>query len=297
MKKLFLAMMAVATIAMVGCKPANNDDPTPGPGPKPSGDKPTVEATAGAVTIVWNCLDANGKAWAPKIDNQLVFAGDYNEYNTSVEALAKFEKIEGFEGWWKVVIKPFEGNEGVSGKPCALYMDGTFPSSWDHQWIGIEGHPCEIVEGEATLEVEYDVESKLVVPAAGGVVYVRSYGFKADPNVEPETYKVTFNLTTIDLGEDVPYIAGKMNGWAADATPLTKVDATHWTVTLENVVMGDEYKYLVNGDWAFNELGAEDEKNPGYYVGASNRKVDDVEMKDEVKIWKGINGDEAPKEE
>lgn len=295
-----MVMMAVATVALVGCKKDGGKDdptPTPTPTPTPSVDKPEVAPTEGAVTVVWNCLNADGTPWTPKIEGQLVFAGDYNNYNTDPAELLKFEAIEGSAGWWKAVITPGEGLEGVQGKPCALYMDGTFPSSWDHQWIGIEGHPCEIVEGDATLEVEYDVESKLVVPAAGGVVYVRSYGFKADPNVEPETYTVTFTLSTIELAEGVtPYIAGAMNGWSADANPLAKKDATTWTVTLDNVVMGAEYKYVVNGTWDNNELGGEDPEHPGYYLGAGNRKVNDIDMEDEVLVWKGINGDEYKEE-
>ena len=301
MKKIFFAAIAVASFALISCQPHNNpNDPNQGGGndtteipntpdtldtPKP-GAQPVVEATEGAVTIVWNTVD-----FTPCLDNQLVFAGDYNGYNTNPDEMVKFEAIEGYEGWWKAVITPADPSltPVLQGKPCALYLDGTFPSSWDHQWITVdEEHACTIIDGPAELQVEYKVESKLVVSENSSVVYVRSYGFKTNPCAEPETYTVNFSVSTPVLPDTcVVYIVGAFNGWTADANPMTLADGA-WTVTLNDVVMNAEYKYVVNGSWNYEELLAAEEGKDCAEGLSGNRKVNDVEMVEEVANFKDI---------
>lgn len=297
MKKFFFAALAVATVALVGCdpQPGNNpDDPNNGGDTTvilpPAGDQPEVEATEGAVTVVWNTVD-----FTPCVENQLVFAGDYNGYNTDPAAMAKFEAIEGYEGWWKAVITPADASltPVLAGKPCALYLDGTFPSSWDHQWLNVEAGACEVLDGDATLEVEYEVESKLIVNSNSSVVYVRSYGFKTDPCIEPETSNITFKATAPALPEGViVYAVGAFNSWTTDATPLTLVNGV-WTATVEGVI-GDEYKYVVNASWDNEELlktAAGDTCALGL---PGNRKVIDVEMIDEIGNFKGVTIEKCP---
>lgn len=70
--------------------------------------------------------------------------------------------------------------------------------------------------------------------------------------------QVTFTVTvpeTTPAGETV-YIAGSFQGWAPGATPMTQVDATHWTITLP-LTEGSliEYKYT-RGSWDTVEKGA-----------------------------------------
>lgn len=296
MKKFLYAALAVATMAFVGCKPTNTPDPDkPGTGndtvpvTPPAGDQPVVDATEGAVTIVWNTVD-----FTPCVDNQLVFAGDYNNYNIKPDSMAHFQAIEGYDGWYKVVITPADPAAEVvlQGKPCALYLDGTFPSSWDHQWLDVdEDHKCTILDGPATIEMEYNVESKLLVSANSSVVYVRSYGFKTDPCKAPETYSVSFKVTVPEgLGDAVVYAVGKFNSWTADATPLTKNADGTWGAVVEGVVMKDEYKFVCNGSWDFEELAAiEEGKDCAEPVG--NRVIDDVEIVATVANFRGITAE------
>ena len=73
------------------------------------------------------------------------------------------------------------------------------------------------------------------------------------------TFNVTVPASTDDIGRDV-HVAGfldRLDGehpqWDPGATPLTRVDATHWTVTFT----GDEgtqleYKYAL-GSWDYVE--------------------------------------------
>ena len=249
-------------------------------------EMPTVDPTEGAVTIVWNTVNFD-----PCIDDQLVFAGDYNGYDTDPGDMTHFEAIEGHNGWWKAVITPntkyMEDGHVLRGKPCALWLDGTFPSDWSHQWLNVEAGACEVIDGDATLEVDYDVESALLVHSNSSVVYVRSYGFKKDPCHEPEKYTVTFTATAPALAADqVVYVVGDFNSWTTDANPMTLSNGV-WTATVEGVVMGNGYMYVVNASWDNEELAAAEE---GADCGKRiyNRQVNDVEMVDVIANFKDI---------
>lgn len=300
MKKFFFAALAVATVALIGCdnKPAvddPNDDPivedTTGTNDPVVDDteiaeQPVIEATEGAVTIVWCPV-----GFKPCADNQLVFAGDYNGYNTDPAAMAHFEAVEGANGWYKAVITPADASltPVLAGKPCALAADGTFPSSWDHQWLNVEEGACEILEGsdEAVLEVEYEVESKLLVSNNSSVVYVKSYGFKTNPCVEAETYTVTFTATAPALPEGVTvYAVGDFNKWTADGTPMTYANGV-WTVTVDEAPLGGGYKYVANGTWDNEELAAVEE-GAECANAISNRSLVDVENVDVIANFKDI---------
>ncbi len=255
--KSFAALIMMCAAVMVACEQKPDPTPEPTPTPGPSSEIPEVEPTEGAVTVVWNIVDA-------EVCSGLVFAGDYNGYNTDPAAMVKFEAIEGYEGWYKAVITPADpaASPVLAGKPCALAQDGTFPGSWDYQWIGTEEHPCEIIEGEAELKVEYEVESQLVVTNNSSVVYVRSYAFKTNPCVEAVYEEVTFNLeTTVAVeGDGVIYVVGDAfeTAWDPAAYPMEKVDANHWTVTLPALI-GKQYKYVVNGSWDNDQMLAPEE--------------------------------------
>ena len=305
MKKFLFAALAVATLALVGCEPetcpvcgeekcvCENCDVC-GKNPcecdtttteKP--EIPVVEATEGTVTVVWNAV-----GFVPCMEgSQLVFAGDYNGYNTNPADMVKFEAIEGYEGWWKAVITPADASltPVLAGKPCALYLDGTFPSSWDHQWITVDAeHACTILDGEAELQVEYDVESKLIVAKNSSVVYVRSYGFKTDPCIEPETYTVNLTASAPELPEGtIVYAVGAFNGWATDATPMTLSNGV-WTATVENVVLGAEYKYVANASWDNEELLEAAEGAICAEGLSGNRKINDVDVVDAIANFKDI---------
>ena len=309
MKKFLFAALAVMSVALISCdKPCEicGEDPcvceicdvcgenpcvcdTTGTTPEKP-EIPVVEATEGTVTVVWNAV-----GFVPCIENQLVFAGSYNGYNTNPDEMVKFQAIEGYEGWWKAVVTPADpaAEPALEGKPCALYLDGTFPSSWDHQWLNVEAGACEILDGEAELQVEYEVESKLIVAKNSSVVYVRSYGFKTDPCLEPETYTVTLTASAPALPEGTTvYAVGAFNGWATDATPMTLANGV-WTATVENVVMGAEYKYVANASWDNEELQATAEGANCAEGLSGNRKINDVEVVDAIGNFKGITAEKC----
>ncbi|HBZ34744.1 MAG TPA: hypothetical protein DEO38_06570, partial [Bacteroidales bacterium] len=51
------------------------------------------------------------------------------------------------------------------------------------------------------------------------------------------------------------YIAGEFNTWSF--TAMTKVDDTHYTVTIANATAAHKYKYTCGNDWAYVEMSAE----------------------------------------
>ena len=246
---------------------------------------PQVAPTPGKYTIVWNAVDYSEC-------NDLVFAGNYNNYNiTDVAAMAKFEKIAGYTNWYKAVITPTEPIDQLEGKPCALAADGTFPTSWDHQWIGSEEKPCKILKGDAELLIEYSTETKLIVKQIGSVVYVRSYQFKVDPCIVEPVYDVTFNLTTAQAmpANAAVHVVGdfKENAWTADAYPMKRIDNTHFTATIKSK-MGREYKYVANGSWEYEMMDfPAGDRNCSETVG--NLQITDVTMTDYVYGFLNIN--------
>ena len=68
---------------------------------------------------------------------------------------------------------------------------------------------------------------------------------------------VTYNVT-VPAETPACYIAGAMNGWSHQA--MTKVDETHYTITIEGAEKTQEYKYSASNNWdcvELNEDGSE----------------------------------------
>ncbi len=299
MKAIKFFTVALAAVAMISCNPAKGPvDPVIKP------TVPEVAATEGAFTVVWNAVDYSEC-------NGLVFAGNYNGYDTKAENMAAFEKIEGYTNWYKVVI-PVGDLTQLEGKPCALASDGTFPANWDHQWIGSEEKPCELLQGPGEFQVEYSTETKLIVPEAGAVTFVKSYGFKVDPCIEEPSYDITFNVTltqALDETHDV-YVVGDFvkDAWTPAAYKMTRVDETHFTATVEAKI-GREYKYVADAEkmitgedgtevaagWYFDLAAAPEEGKDCSSKGA-NSTISDITINDEVYGFLHLNAEECAPE-
>lgn len=280
MKNFKFLAVALATVAMfTAC------EKTPVENPDIKSTVPEVAATEGAYTVVWNAVDYSEC-------NGLVFAGNYNNYDTDAANMVKFEKIEGYTNWYKAVITPTETIEQLEGKPCALASDGSFPTSWDHQWIGSEEKPCEVVKGEVEFQVEYSTETKMIVKEIGSVVYVRSYQFKVDPCVVEPEYDITFNLTVAQAMSDTDkvYVVGDFveNGWTVDAYEMTRTDATHFTATVKAKI-GREYKYVANASWDYEMVVAAPAEGENCSPKSGNLTISDVTINDNVYGFSGIN--------
>ncbi len=291
--KFFLGALLCAAVAFTACE---KDPDNGGNGDSTVVEKPEIPEVApveGKIVVVFNAVDQ------AEVCNGLVFAGDYNGYNTNAADMAKFEAIEGYANWFKVEITPCtEGKtEGYAliGKPCQLAADGSFPGSWDYQWhaklneAGEVDTEVEIIKGNAELQPDYNLEKKLAVFDGADVVYVRAYAWKKNPCVPVEKYTVTFEVTTAFAVADslTVNVAGAMNGWngAGGSLMTPNADRTVWTVSIDEVELGMEYKYTLVG-----ASGA------AYWEQGDNRKVDDREMYDEVEFFDSINPKPAEEE-
>jgi hypothetical protein len=103
------------------------------------------------------------------------------------------------------------------------------------------------------------------------------------------TFTVTVPATTDATGRTV-HIAGSFPApypqWDPSALPMTRVDATHWTITLD-ILEGTniEYKYVL-GDWNYVEKGGscEEINNRQLAVGSNNTQT----VSDTVANWHGF---------
>jgi hypothetical protein len=61
---------------------------------------------------------------------------------------------------------------------------------------------------------------------------------------------LTYSVT-VPAGTNACFIAGAMNGWSQK--PMTKVDATHYTIDYPTSTVADEYKYCSGPAWKYEE--------------------------------------------
>ena len=102
------------------------------------------------------------------------------------------------------------------------------------------------------------------------------------------TYKfiVTVPKGTPDNAE--VYIAGGMNEWNPTASKLTKGADGKYSITIEDLEDGTEYKYVLNGKWDNEELAATKE-GADCATGISNRKTGtDETIEDTVDNWRDV---------
>ena len=62
---------------------------------------------------------------------------------------------------------------------------------------------------------------------------------------------LTYNVT-VPAGTNACYIAGDMNGWSQQE--MTKVDDTHYTITIVDATTANKYKYCSGPDWKYTEV-------------------------------------------
>jgi len=70
----------------------------------------------------------------------------------------------------------------------------------------------------------------------------------------PNPTGLVYNVT-VPAGTKACYIAGEMNNWTHQA--MTKVDETHYFISIDNATTAMKYKYCSGPDWNFQELNAD----------------------------------------
>lgn len=202
MKKLFLAMMAVATIALVGCKKDPEPTPTPTPTPTPSQDVPELDGVPGAILVAINIPDG--------ICKDVYMEGNYEGYSIDVATATKFAPLAGFANWYTATVAIPEGTEDVTeymGNCKILLSDeaGNIPSDWSSQWNSdkvtiAEGSPAELVDDMGQKAMHFTAD------AVGAVVYLTIEGWQNKPcaayGVATAAKIKAANVTAVD-GEGV----------------------------------------------------------------------------------------------
>ena len=107
---------------------------------------------------------------------------------------------------------------------------------------------------------------------------VEAWASVYDPNATEDPTPemgVTYNVT-VPAGTYACYLAGEMNGWSH--TEMTKVDDTHYTLTVDTATTAMKYKYCSGPGWDYVELQAD----------GSDVQDRTYSENDEVAAWKKV---------
>jgi len=121
-----------------------------------------------------------------------------------------------------------------------VYKDSTVYGSTDSLVMKISG----LVSGETykmTVRAK-DAAGNLSAGSVPLLVSIPATGI---------TYKVT-----VPAGTHTCYIVGMMNSWSPSANEMTRVDSTHFSITLPKASLTDEYKYCSGPDLVYVEKNA-----------------------------------------
>ena len=151
--------------------------------------------------------------------SDVVFVGTYNknandDWITELNTLAKFDAVEGYDGWYVVAVNDetpadFQDGKGIQGKPVILDQNGTF--NWQYQ----VGAATKIRGGVEIVSGAYEGEVDLVhyTKDAPNV-------FTIDALKGGNPCTAVFHNYTITVISDgcegfaVPYLIGDMTSWA-----------------------------------------------------------------------------------
>ncbi len=239
--------------------------------------------------------------------NKVVFAGSYNGWKGTnagddVNELVEFKPVgtvdgKDWVGWYKVEIDTTGASaekEGtkylLAGKPVQLKADGSF--SWDHQ-IGYQSATNVVVKsGDVGVFAGYSNECDVYYNSP--VASITFAQWKKNPCAVVVKHNYTFSVTVPTGTPDTAKVsivggfeAAGLPNWTPDAASmvLTKGGDGKYSITLNQVPEGTEYKYVLNGSWDYEELAASDSTCA---VGITNRITGtSATVNDVVANWKG----------
>lgn len=263
MKKMFLAAMAIATIAMVGCKPDPEPEPIPGPTPGPTSEVPEIaKPDEGYVTFAIQIpegTECHGIAIKGTTDGaNWVGADQYLAADGSIaapDACAKFEAIADAKNWYKVTIKAGAGYASPDDETVTNYIAGKFCLIYagDGSWQG-QAVDWKYVDSECTAAVSVSNDGNFQVNATTGIVYATIGGWqKSECVVVAPRENFTFNVTiegTVPEGKMIFTGNFDEKAWGESDREMTKVSEGNytWTGTIPGV--GFECKVFVDNDGA-----------------------------------------------
>ena len=200
--------------------------------------------------------------------NDVVLAGTYNEWNTNPEEMTKFEKLDGFDGWF---IASFTFAEGAEGKAVQLKSDGTF--DWKFQTGDVDAWNKLSDGKEANIVAGFDGESNVSYSEAGAYIYeIKYWKLHNTPCVYVPKHKYTFVLKDPFCEENpefIPQVAGDFNWDGIDMNEGTYEGDFAWILVIESEE-GNAYKFKEK------TLGWDNQFE--YFDGSSWKKFDNREL-------------------
>ena len=140
--------------------------------------------------------------------------------------------------------------------------DGTY--TWTKTGVTLTGNVgFKVVKNHDFGNGAYPSENWVIDIAGATGVYDVTITFKEDDKNITVVANKTGDLptetlvytVTVPAGTEKCYIASEMNSWAF--TLMTQVDATHWTITYNNVTRAAQYKYTCGESWDYAEKTAD----------------------------------------
>lgn len=203
-----------------------------------------------------------------EVCNDIVFAGSYNGWNTTVAEMAKFAPLEGFEGWYYVAVT--DPSEDIQGKPVQLKGDGSF------DWMYQTGDPASwtIVSGTVNIGAGYDGEADLKGYSTAEPVILISAYFKHHNTpcgyvAEYKDYIIRLNAPFC-AGADGTYydpaIIGDFNGWSEGvAAKYIDEETFEYVFELKQAEKTRAFKFKALGDtdWS-NQIQLQNEEGEWY---------------------------------
>ena len=155
--------------------------------------------------------------WTADATSEMTLDGEVYKKEVTLAKDVEFKINDGADAWW--------GKDNLGGKSY-------------NELEGLEGGNLKMKEAK-TFTIIFSPTANLIT-------------FEGLTENEPET--LVYYVEVPEGTEDC-YIAGQMNEWAFQR--MTQVDATHWTITYDNVLKTTEYKYACQASWDYKELDKE----------------------------------------
>lgn len=286
MKKIFVAFMALATLALVGCNKKTEPNPNPQPIVPDTGtvkvpelDEPEAGTIRFIIQIPKNS-ECNGVALKGTYDGENwsganTYLGPNMDAKTPAAECITFEPVKDWENWYTADYAVAE--EGfwdaglfLAGKICLIYTDD---GNWDGQAVD-----WEFLEDNCTATVSTSDDGNLQVGSRKGLVYVTVGGWNKSECVEvvEHDYVVTFKLPEFCEDFEIEAI-GDFDSWAG--TEFDEIVGNEATIEV-HAAEGDKIKVRQAGTWdnqiqLYDEEGAEWKDASDNILGAETNVVID----------------------
>lgn len=267
MKKLFLAFMAVAMVALVGCDPQPTPDPIPDPDPEPAGDYPVFSAAEGEYVIVINFEGPICEGAKIAFPNKTYCVEGTADWATDLEGITYMEEVTTDENgadftgknWYKVSL---QYGDSLQGKPALVPADAT-AFDWNYQTGDFAS--WTVLAGEPEITAGFSDEANICFPVAGVYVMKSAYWKK---QVNPcditvfSTVKFILHMPT-ELPEGIdptPTIHGAMPLDWGGLDMVKEADGTY-TYEATEVPDGTEFQFTLSRNWDYKAIWEDAEYN------------------------------------